>query len=69
MNADYKILLLLQITVSKPVGSQAEQSIIEVSLLTGFVPVETTLEDIAVADVVDGTGMYLFQICFDDIYG
>ena len=43
--------------MSKPVGAQAEQSIIEVSLLTGFVPVESTLLNLAVADVVDGTGM------------
>jgi len=38
------------------VGLQAEQSIIEISLITGFVPVETTLSNLAVADVVDGTG-------------
>ena len=37
-------------------GLQAEQSIIEISLITGFVPVESSLLNLAVADVVDGTG-------------
>ena len=37
-------------------GTQAEQSIIEVSLMTGFTPVETSIIQMTIEEIVDGSG-------------
>lgn len=50
-------VLPTQLYISKPVGDPAGQSIVEVNLISGYEPIEATLEQMSRKFVVDGKSM------------
>ena len=55
------LFFLRQVKIAKSKGEQSEQAIVEIGLLTGFVPDEQSVAAITVANRVDGVGKTIFK--------
>jgi len=60
-----KMCFLTQVIVSKAVGEPTEMSIVDIGLMSGFVPVVSSLDNLEIANVADGISeCQIFCSCY-----